>query len=151
MIDKEFRRLRRIELIDVIYKLQNSEEQLQAEIASLKQQMANRELKLSKAGSIAGAAMSLNGVFEAAQATADQYVTEVQKLHADTENQIAQMLSNAKTRAAEIVLAASVSEMPCSLRQLLKQMLCLRMRKQKFLRKSSVTIRRRRLIRSFDA
>lgn len=106
MTDKEFRRLRRIELIDIIYKLQNNEEQLQAEIASLKQQMANRELKLSKAGSIAEAAMSLNGVFEAAQAAADQYITEVQKLHADTENQTAQMLSDAKAQAAEIVLAA---------------------------------------------
>lgn len=106
MTDKEFRRLRRIELIDIIYKLQNNEEQLQAEIASLKQQMANRELKLSKVGSIAEAAMSLNGVFEAAQAAADQYITEVQKLHADTENQTAQMLSDAKAQAAEIVLAA---------------------------------------------
>lgn len=80
MTDKQFRRLKRIELIEIIYRLQEEEERQQAEIASLKKQLEIRETKLSEAGSIAEAAMKLNDVFESAQAAADLYLEEVKRL-----------------------------------------------------------------------
>lgn len=77
MTDKEFRRLTREELVEIIYELQKAQAQLRAENEELKKQLADKELKMENAGSIAEAALALNGVFEAAQAAADQYLEQV--------------------------------------------------------------------------
>lgn len=42
MTDKEFRHLRRADLIDIIYELQSNEVQLQEEIKELKTQLADK-------------------------------------------------------------------------------------------------------------
>lgn len=74
MTDKEFRRLKRSELIEIIYQYQQNEKNLMAEIDRLKEQLADRKLKIEKAGSIAEAALELSGIFEAAQKAADEYL-----------------------------------------------------------------------------
>lgn len=55
-----------------------------AKIAELRQTIedmkSSREIELAEAGSIAEAALKLNGIFEAAQKCADQYLTNVRKL-----------------------------------------------------------------------
>lgn len=55
-----------------------------ARIAELEQTIENmktsREIELADAGSIAEAALKLNGIFEAAQKCADQYLANVRKL-----------------------------------------------------------------------
>lgn len=80
MTDKEFRRLRRKDLIEIIYQLQKDNLQLQSENSDLKKQIEERNLKVSKIGSIADAALQLNGVFEAAQSAANQYVIEIKRI-----------------------------------------------------------------------
>lgn len=74
MTDKELRRLGRPELIEIIYQLEKSQEESRQEIARLQDRLQDRTLRLSEAGSIAQAALQVNGVMEAAQAAADQYV-----------------------------------------------------------------------------
>ena len=71
MAERELRRMSRAELVEIIYALKQSEDQLKAENAALKAQLEDRTIRLEKAGSIAQAAMELNHVFEAAQAAAD--------------------------------------------------------------------------------
>ena len=71
MTDKEFRRLSREELVEIIYELQRSESALREENDQLRAKLADRSLKMEKAGSLAEASLALNGVFEAAQAAAD--------------------------------------------------------------------------------
>ena len=78
MTDKEFRRLSREELVEIIYELQRSESALREENDQLRTKLADRSLKMEKAGSLAEASLALNGVFEAAQAAADQYLTAIQ-------------------------------------------------------------------------
>lgn len=73
MTDKELRRLGRPELIEIIYQLEKSQEESRQEIARLQARLQDRTLRLSEAGSIAQAALQVNGVMEAAQAAADQY------------------------------------------------------------------------------
>lgn len=51
---------------------------LQQEIEDMK---ANRRIELEQAGSIAMAALSLNGVFESAQKAADQYLYNIHLMH----------------------------------------------------------------------
>lgn len=52
-------------------------EELEQTIESMK---SSREIELAEAGSIAEAALKLNGIFEAAQKCADQYLSNVRKL-----------------------------------------------------------------------
>ena len=74
MTNKELRKLSRAELIDILFELQTQNENLTAENRELAAQLESRQLQITEAGSIAEAALRLNGVFEAAQAAADQYV-----------------------------------------------------------------------------
>lgn len=88
MTDKEFKRLRRSDLIEILYEYQKREKALQDEIAALRAALEERELKIQNAGSIAEAVMKLNGLFEAAQKTADDYVEQV-RMKAEREMQAA--------------------------------------------------------------
>ena len=62
--------MHRAELIEIIYALKQSEDQLKAQNAALTAQLQDRQLRLESAGSIAQAALELNNVFAAAQAAA---------------------------------------------------------------------------------
>lgn len=80
MTDKEFRRLSRTDLIEIIYELQRSEKALQRENEDLKQQLEDRRVTVSEAGSLAEVLARLSGLFEAAQVTADGYREEAGRL-----------------------------------------------------------------------
>ena len=68
MADRELRHMRRTELVEIIFALKQSEDQLKAENADLTAKLEQRQIHLDSAGSIAQAALELNHVFEAAQA-----------------------------------------------------------------------------------
>ena len=97
MPDRELRRMSRTELVEIIYALKQSEDQLKAENAALTSQLQERQLHIENAGSIAQAALELNRVFEAAQAAADDYTASV-RAKADAE--AAQIIARAKAEAA---------------------------------------------------
>lgn len=75
--ERELRKMRRSELIEIIYALKTREEELTRKTEELERKLEQREILLSEAGSIAQAAMGLNRVFEAAQAAADDYLASV--------------------------------------------------------------------------
>lgn len=54
-------------------------QQLQQQLQDTQQQLESRHIDLVEAGSIAEAALRLNGVFEAAQAACDQYVENIKR------------------------------------------------------------------------
>ncbi len=88
LTDKEFKRLSRAELIEIIYQMQRDEEALRRENDQLKAQLADRRSHLARAGSIAEASLALNGVFEAAQASADAYLAEIAQLRDELAAQV---------------------------------------------------------------
>lgn len=102
MTDKELRRLGRTELIDILYAQQKRCEELAAQNQALQAALDERALKLADVGSIAEAALRLNGVFEAAQAAAEQYLYSIKALD---EGRSAQ-LDETQQRADEILHAA---------------------------------------------
>ena len=87
----------RTELVEIIFALKQSEDNLRAENAVLTAQLQDRQLRIENAGSIAQAALELNHVFEAAQAAADDYAASV-RAKADAE--AAQIIARAKAEAA---------------------------------------------------
>lgn len=80
MTDKELRKLSRRELVDILCELQRRNDTLSEQNTQLRQELEDKALRLSTAGSIAEAALRVNGVFEAAQAAAEQYLASVQQL-----------------------------------------------------------------------
>ena len=72
MTDKEFRRMKRSQLIDIIYHLEKEMAEQKQTIEDLQKKLEDRTIRIQNAGSIASAALELNQLLETAQATADQ-------------------------------------------------------------------------------
>lgn len=81
MTDKNLRKLNRAELLEMLLEQSKEVERLMAENQRLSEQLESRRITIEKAGSIAEAAMELNGIFEAAQKTAEQYLENVYRMY----------------------------------------------------------------------
>ena len=103
MTDKEFKRLSRSQLIDIIYELQLKQEELAAENERLSKALADKRLRISQVGNLAEAALEIHNVMQTAQEAAEHYLEEV-RLRADNEEQL--ILSEAKEKAAAILAKA---------------------------------------------
>lgn len=79
MTDRELRRLSRKDLLELLVSQGHELEALQTELKQLRAELENRQLYLKRAGSIAEAALQLNGVFEAAQDAAQQYLENIRQ------------------------------------------------------------------------
>ena len=102
MISKELKHLSRQELVDIIYQLKKNEQEMQEEIESLKNELQDKRIRVSTAGSIADAAMSVTNVFSTAQMTADLYLREISYMKEDTEKECAKKIEEAEKKVKEI-------------------------------------------------
>lgn len=80
MTDKDLKRLRRDELLEMLIAQSKRTDQLQAELDAARAELKSRAILLEEAGSIAEAAMRINGVFKAAQAAAEQYLENIRRM-----------------------------------------------------------------------
>lgn len=103
MINKELKRLSRRELVDIIYQLKKNEQEMQEEIASLKNELQDKRIRISTAGSIADAAMSVTNVFSTAQMTAELYLREISCMREETEKECAQKIEEAEKKVRGIL------------------------------------------------
>ena len=102
MADKELRKMNRMELIEIIYALQQNEHTLHEENKKLQSLLDDRMIRLERSGSIAEAALDLNHIFEDAQQAAQQYLDSLQ----DANDQASKILADAKQKANEMKSAA---------------------------------------------
>ncbi len=72
--------LSKLELLELLAEQEAEIEQLKKQLAQKDQMLQQRILKMNTAGNLAQAALCLNGVFEAAQKAADQYVESVKAM-----------------------------------------------------------------------
>ncbi len=103
MISKELKRLSRRELVDIIYQLKKNEQEMQEEIELLKNELQDKRIRISTAGSIADAAMSVTNVFSTAQMTADLYLREISCMREDTEKECAKKVEEAEKKVRDIL------------------------------------------------
>ena len=106
MTDKEFKRLSRAQLIDIIYRFQLQVEELTAKNEELERELADRRLRLSNAGNIADAALEINDCFCRAQSAAEQYLNEITTIREETEAERQRILAHAREEAATIIAGA---------------------------------------------
>ena len=110
MTDKEFKRLNRAQLIDIIYQLQLQIDTLTEKNQALEQELADKRLRLSNAGNIADAALEMNNCFRSAQDAAEQYLNEIKTLREEAEAECQRILAQAQAEAAAILGDAKKSQ-----------------------------------------
>lgn len=98
MTDKDFKHLSKTELIEIIYQQKKDEVALRAELQSVKDKLKSKEMKFEKVGSIAEAAIAVNGVFESAQKAADEYLTQLYIKYADIETYCSEQLAQTEEK-----------------------------------------------------
>ena len=76
MTDRELRKLSRAELLELLLEESRENERLRAQLQEMNEKLADRAIRIERAGSIAEAALQLNGVFQAAA----QYLENVRRL-----------------------------------------------------------------------
>lgn len=80
MTDKELRKLSRAELLELLLAQRKENEQLRVQLEEANEKLNSRVIEIENAGSIAEAALRLNGVFEAAERAAAQYLENIRRI-----------------------------------------------------------------------
>ena len=106
MTDKEFKRLGRAQLIEIIYRLQLQIEELTEKNASLESDLEDKRLRIDNAGDIAKAALEMNDCFRSAQNAADQYLSEIKLMREEAEAEKKKIIEDAKAEAEKIIAKA---------------------------------------------
>ena len=117
MTDKEFKRLNRSQLIEIIYQFQLKQDELIAENERLSKELADKRLRVTQAGNIAEAALAVNNVMQDAQNAAQQYLDEIRAKYSEVDAECEQLRKTAMEEAAAIVAqarkeAAAMQTMP---------------------------------------
>ena len=110
MTDKEFKRLSRAQLIEIIYQLQLQIDKLSEQTQELESELADKRLRLQSAGNIAEAALEINDCFRSAQNAAEQYLNEIKAIREETEAERQRILSEARAEAAAIIAGAKKTQ-----------------------------------------
>lgn len=117
MTDRELKKLNRSELLQLLIELSDENEQLreqngeqQSQIESLTQQLETRSLQMEQTGSIAEAALRVNGVFEAAQAAADEYLQTIREMNEKKDEDYRRVIEEAMAQADDILREAEAAK-----------------------------------------
>ncbi len=102
MTEKELRKLKRNELLEIMTEQAQRIDEQTAKKEELQKRLDDWTIKMEEAGSIAEAALSLSNVFASAQSAADEYLKGIR----EKEEQCALELEKARQKAQETVEAA---------------------------------------------
>jgi hypothetical protein len=102
MTDKELKHLSRSELLEMLLAQVEENQKLKIQLDGLQAQLDNRQIVIDKAGSIAEATLKLNGVFQAAETAAAQYLDNIQRLSSEGDAVCRRMEEEAKKKAEAI-------------------------------------------------
>ena len=110
MTEKELQKLKRIELVELLLRQVEENQRLKDRIYDLedelneaKDKLEDRQIILRKAGSIAKASLELNGVFEAAQKAADEYLNSIMAIYNDQKDKAAKADATYKRRGEQLL------------------------------------------------
>ncbi len=80
MTDKELRKLRRIDLLNILLAQSREIDQLREKLRETEAALQDKTLMIDKAGSIAEASLQLSGIFRAAELACQQYTDNIRLL-----------------------------------------------------------------------
>lgn len=114
MTPKELKRLSRSDLLEMLLDLSKENDRLHQENETLRAQVEDRNITISSCGSLAEAALQLNGIFQAAQAACEQYTENIQfrsenleehcrRMEQETQEKCNAMIAQAQAQAETIL------------------------------------------------
>lgn len=106
MTDREFKRLNRSQLIEIIYQFQIKVEELTNENQTLNAALEDKRLRITQAGNIANAALEVNQVMQAAQNAAQQYLDEIKALYSEIDCECENIRAKANAEADAVIRKA---------------------------------------------
>lgn len=106
MTSKELKRMSRSELLEMLIALTEENEALNSRLQEAEAELQSRHIKLEKAGTIAEASFLLNGVIEATEKAAEQYLENIRNLSGRQEEVCKQMEAEAQEKANAIIAEA---------------------------------------------
>lgn len=77
MSEKDFRKMKRLELYEIMLAQGKEIDRLRNELDDVKRQLADKRLAIENTGSLAEASLAITKVFEEAQKAADIYISNV--------------------------------------------------------------------------
>ena len=104
MTDRELRKLRRSDLLELLIQQDEEMEVLKKKLSEAENKLNSRKIAIDTAGSIAAASISIIGVLEAAQDAAARYLENVEDMSLRQEQICAEMEEKSR-RAADALLA----------------------------------------------
>lgn len=107
MTENELRRLSRADLLELLIQQSVELQETRDKLAQAEAALQKKELAINEAGSIAEAALQLNGVFEAAQASCQQYIDNIRLLSQRQATVCAQMEQESRDRAVSMLTETS--------------------------------------------
>lgn len=103
MTEKELRKLNRYQLLELMMLQTERIDTLEKQLSEAQAQLQDRAIRLAELGSVAEAALQLEGVFEAAQRAADVYLDAAKQ-------EAARIVEEAHGAAQEIIRAAEADK-----------------------------------------
>ncbi len=103
MLETELKKLGRRELLELLMEQTKENNELKKKIEELSAKLNNKEIAIDNAGSIAEAALEVNGVFETAQQACQQYLDNIQRLSERQEKISAELEQNSREEAKRIL------------------------------------------------
>ena len=109
MQDKDLRKLSRAELLELLISQTRRVEELEAQLADALAQLEKRQIAIDKVGTLAEASLMLNGVFEATEKAAAQYLENIERLSGQQQRVCDAMEAAARERAKTILEEAEAA------------------------------------------
>ena len=125
MTEKELRRLRRTELLELLVEQGRIVERLQKEVTTLRAEAEERRISIEKAGSIAEASLGLTKIFDDAQEASKIYLENIERRSEEQDRINAAREEESKKKAEQLIMttAKKCSDMESATAQKCRQML----------------------------
>lgn len=103
MTEKELKKLSRADLLEMLIAQSEELRDVKERLKSAEEALASRVIEINNAGSIAEAALRINGVFEAAQEACQQYTENVRLLSERSQLICRQMEKESREQAERLL------------------------------------------------
>ena len=103
MTDRNLRKMNRKELLELLIASERENDQLKERLHQQEVQIQSRDIRIKNVGSIAEAALALNGVFESADKAAAQYLENIKCCSEQQQSIYDKIVSEAEQEAKAII------------------------------------------------
>lgn len=110
MTEKEFKKLNRYQLLELLILQTQRVEELEAQLSEAQEKLKAREIRVNQAGSMADAVLQLSGFFDSAQIAVDSYLSaagvRAVEIEEEANEKAKEILEDAQAKADALLATA---------------------------------------------